>query len=115
MVDVTGAARGIGESTARKLAQRGLPWAEIVAVLALRGVALAELLFLAARPVTVQHMEKHSDPYVAVVVDRSMSMSLTERGQKLIRHYRAIERKALSATATHLKALQAISRSPRRG
>jgi molybdate transport system regulatory protein len=40
--------------------------------------------------------------------------ALTERGQELIRHYRAIERKALTATATHLKALQAISRSPRR-
>lgn len=40
--------------------------------------------------------------------------TLTERGQELIRHYRAIERKALTATATHLKALQAISRSPRR-
>jgi molybdate transport system regulatory protein len=38
---------------------------------------------------------------------------LTERGQELIRHYRAIERKALSATARHVKALQAISRSPR--
>ena len=35
---------------------------------------------------------------------------LTKRGQELIRHYRAIERKALSATASHLKALQAISR-----
>ncbi|MBS0522058.1 MAG: LysR family transcriptional regulator, partial [Proteobacteria bacterium] len=40
--------------------------------------------------------------------------ALTPRGQELIRHYRAIERKALSATAAHLKALQAISRSPRR-
>ena len=39
---------------------------------------------------------------------------LTERGQELIRHYRAIERKALSATALHVKALQAISRSPQR-
>jgi len=39
---------------------------------------------------------------------------LTERGQELIRHYRAIERKALSATARHVKALQAISRSPQR-
>jgi molybdate transport system regulatory protein len=38
---------------------------------------------------------------------------LTKRGQELIRHYRAIERKALSATAQHVKALQAISRSPR--
>ena len=40
--------------------------------------------------------------------------TLTERGQELIRHYRSIERKALSATARHVKALQAISRSPRR-
>ena len=39
---------------------------------------------------------------------------LTARGQELIRHYRAIERKALSATAAHLKALQAISRKGRR-
>ena len=38
---------------------------------------------------------------------------LTPRGQQLVRHYREIERKALSATAGHLKALQAISR--RRG
>ena len=36
---------------------------------------------------------------------------LTPRGSELIRHYRAIERKALSATAAHLKALQAISRA----
>jgi uncharacterized membrane protein len=75
--------------TARKLALRGLPWAEIAALLTLRGLALAELLFLAARPVTVQHVEKHSDPYVAVVIDRSMSMSLTERGQT--RYYRAVD------------------------
>ena len=40
--------------------------------------------------------------------------TLTRRGQELVRHYRAIERKALSATAAHLKALQAISRGPRR-
>jgi len=39
---------------------------------------------------------------------------LTDRGKELIRHYRAIERKALTATAAHLKALQAISRSRRR-
>ncbi|MBS0220948.1 MAG: LysR family transcriptional regulator [Proteobacteria bacterium] len=32
---------------------------------------------------------------------------ITERGQKLIRDYRALERKALSATARHLKAMQA--------
>src|SRR4029450_6619141 len=40
--------------------------------------------------------------------------ALTPRGEELIRHYRAIERKALSATASHLKALQAISRKRRR-
>jgi len=40
--------------------------------------------------------------------------TLTARGEELIRHYRAIERKALSATAPHLKALQAISRTRRR-
>lgn len=39
---------------------------------------------------------------------------LTARGEELVRHYRAIERKALSATASHLKALQAISRNRRR-
>src|SRR5271156_1076975 len=75
--------------TARRLARRGLKWGEIAALLALRGLALAELLFLAARPVAVQHVEKHSDPYVAVVVDRSMSMSLTEQGQT--RYSRAVD------------------------
>ena len=39
--------------------------------------------------------------------------ALTPRGEELVHHYRAIERKALSATASHLKALQAISRSRR--
>jgi len=39
--------------------------------------------------------------------------ALTPRGEELVRHYRAIERKALSATASHLKALQAISRTRR--
>jgi molybdate transport system regulatory protein len=35
-------------------------------------------------------------------------------GEELVRHYRAIERKALSATASHLRALQAISHNRRR-
>jgi molybdate transport system regulatory protein len=39
---------------------------------------------------------------------------IAEEGEDLVRHYRAIERKALSATASHLKALQAISRNNRR-
>jgi molybdate transport system regulatory protein len=41
--------------------------------------------------------------------------SLTERGKELIRHYRAIERKALAATARHLEALREITRRPSRG
>ncbi|MBM3647066.1 MAG: LysR family transcriptional regulator [Alphaproteobacteria bacterium] len=40
--------------------------------------------------------------------------ALTPRGQELVRHYRAIERKALSAAASHLAALQAFSRDKRR-
>jgi molybdate transport system regulatory protein len=40
--------------------------------------------------------------------------ALTPRGEELVRHYRAIERKARTATTGHLKALQAISRTRRR-
>lgn len=75
--------------SAVRLARRGLSWLEVTALVALRGVVLLELLFLAARPVAVQHVEKHLDPYVAVVVDRSMSMSLTEKGQT--RYNRAVD------------------------
>lgn len=39
---------------------------------------------------------------------------LTERGQDLIRHYRAIEREARSATAAHRKAMQALFRESNR-
>jgi uncharacterized membrane protein len=74
---------------ALRLARRGLSALEVTALVALRGVVLLELLFLAARPVAVQRIEKHQDPYVAVVADRSMSMSLTERGQT--RYYRAVD------------------------
>jgi molybdate transport system regulatory protein len=38
---------------------------------------------------------------------------LTERGRELVSHYRAIERKALTAASRHLEALQAISRTKR--
>ena len=60
--------------------------------------------------------ESFSEPLVAAQTGGKSGGGavLTERGQELIRHYRAIERKALSATARHVKALQAISRSPRR-
>lgn len=40
--------------------------------------------------------------------------ALTERGEELIRHYRAIEREARLATAPRLKALQALFRESRR-
>lgn len=41
--------------------------------------------------------------------------TLTPRGEELVRLYRVIERKALSATAPHLKTLQAATRSKKRG
>ena len=34
---------------------------------------------------------------------------ITERGQELIRHYRTLERKALSATTPHLRTMQAAA------
>jgi len=40
--------------------------------------------------------------------------ALTERGEKLVRHYRAIEREARLATVAHRKALQALFRESRR-
>lgn len=43
-----------------------------------------------------------------------LGAGIGDQQEELLRHYRAIERKALSATATHLKALQAISRNSRR-
>ena len=36
---------------------------------------------------------------------------ITERGHDLIRHFRTLERKALSATTAHLKAMQAAAAS----
>ncbi|MBX9945387.1 MAG: LysR family transcriptional regulator [Reyranella sp.] len=52
-----------------------------------------------------------ADPLVAAQTGGKAGggAALTPRGKELIHHYRAIERKALSATAAHLKALQAIS------
>ncbi|MFI5000963.1 MAG: winged helix-turn-helix domain-containing protein, partial [Reyranellales bacterium] len=60
--------------------------------------------------------ESFAEPLVAAQTGGKSGggATLTPRGRELVRHYRAIERKALSATAAHLKALQAISRSPRR-
>jgi molybdate transport system regulatory protein len=40
--------------------------------------------------------------------------ALTERGEEIVRHYRAIEREARLATAPRLKALQSLFRQSRR-
>ena len=60
--------------------------------------------------------ESFAEPLVAAQTGGKSGggAALTPRGEELVRHYRAIERKALSATASHLKALQAISRNRRR-
>lgn len=60
--------------------------------------------------------DSFSEPLVAAQTGGKAGggAQLTPRGEELVRHYRAIERKALSATAAHLKALQAISRNRRR-
>ena len=60
--------------------------------------------------------ESFAEPLVAAQTGGKAGggAALTSRGEELVRHYRAIERKALSATASHLKALQAISRNRRR-
>lgn len=64
-----------------RLRQRGLAWPEIVALIFLRAIVLLELLFLAARPVAVQSVTQRMDPYVAILIDRSQSMSLPEGTQ----------------------------------
>jgi len=69
------------EIMAWHLAKRGLSWWEITVLVALRGAVLVEILVLAGRPVAVQHVTQHNDPYVAVLMDRSLSMSLLEGGQ----------------------------------
>jgi molybdate transport system regulatory protein len=60
--------------------------------------------------------DSFSEPLVAAQTGGKAGggATLTARGEALVRHYRAIERKALSATASHLKALQAISRNRRK-
>lgn len=71
-----------------RLRQRGLPGFETATLILLRGLALLTLLILVARPVSVQGMKQHADPYVAVVIDRSQSMTLVEdnreRYQRLV-------------------------------
>jgi uncharacterized membrane protein len=72
---------GLLGSMAWQLSRRGLAWLEIAALVALRAIVLLEILVLAARPVAVQSVGQRSDPYVAVLMDRSLSMSLRDGGQ----------------------------------
>src|SRR5271156_7014466 len=66
------------EVMAWRLSQRGVTRLEITALVGLRGIVLLVILFLAARPVTVASVGQPSAPYVAVLLDRSLSMSLPE-------------------------------------
>jgi uncharacterized membrane protein len=66
--------------SAWRLTQRGLRPREIVALVALRGIALGIVLVLLARPVSVQHAPRVAAPYVSLLLDRSLSMSLAEGG-----------------------------------
>jgi uncharacterized membrane protein len=65
----------------RRLRQGGLRWREVAALLLLRGAALGIVLVLLARPVSVQRMVRATAPYVSLLLDRSLSMSLVENGQ----------------------------------
>lgn len=64
-----------------RLAQRGLRRREIAALVVLRGVALGIVLILLGRPVVVRHAALSTAPYVSLLIDRSLSMSLVENGQ----------------------------------
>ena len=51
-------------------------------------MALTGLVLLAARPVSVQSHGQHNDPYISLLVDRSLSMSLEENDH--VRYQRAL-------------------------
>jgi uncharacterized membrane protein len=70
------------------LVRQGLRWPEVAALVALRGITLGIVLVLLARPVSVQHAERSSEPYVSLLLDRSLSMSLVEKGQGQSRYAR---------------------------
>ena len=59
----------------------GLRHREIAALIVLRAVVLGIALFLLGRPVLVRHAAQNTAPYVSLLIDRSLSMSLTENGQ----------------------------------
>lgn len=74
--------------TAFLLRRRGLPWGRIAALAGLRGAALLLLAFLLARPVALAREDPKERKTVALLIDRSRSMSLQEAGET--RHARAV-------------------------
>jgi hypothetical protein len=66
---------------ARHLARQGLRRRENAALLLLRAIALGTMLVLLGRPVSIRHMARSNAPYVSLLLDRSLSMSLVEDGQ----------------------------------
>lgn len=75
--------------SARSLRRRGLQWRRIAALASLRGVALAVLVLLAARPVWVETAaEARRRRSVVLLVDCSASMALEDDGTS--RHRQAL-------------------------
>lgn len=74
--------------TAFLLRRRGFAWGRIAALAGLRGAALLLLAFLLARPVALAREDPKERKTVALLVDRSRSMSLKESGET--RHARAV-------------------------
>ncbi|MCP3963744.1 MAG: hypothetical protein GY719_38400 [bacterium] len=61
--------------------RRGLaPW-RVTVLLVLRGLALLTLVLLAARPTSIQREDPSARQSVALLLDRSKSMALIERGE----------------------------------
>lgn len=71
------------------LARRDVPSPRVAALVALRGLALLALVVLAARPVRVESEDRRLRRAVAILLDRSESMSLTEAGRT--RYERALD------------------------
>jgi len=64
-----------------RLVQRGLRPREVTVLIVLRGIAMGIVLILLGRPVVVRHAPLSEAPYVSLIIDRSLSMSLVENGQ----------------------------------
>jgi hypothetical protein len=65
----------------------GIPQRRVAALLGLRGAGLVVLLLLVCRPVWIDAAAAGATPRLAVLLDRSQSMSLVEEGES--RHQRA--------------------------